>query len=413
MDGPRQRCAQGVHAVLRPGQRSRVCRPRARRRRSGRRYFERLGSDVNAGLAGVGVDNNGVLAGKRLWPIVEGGLAADVRRVLRIPDESHLIRATVAFDFVAAAGGLAVAGDLAAKIRTAREHPAFMRLMARTAVAYPVALGFRGQLAVGRGGIRPRGSTSSAARSSRSSTWCWFHALANGITISDTLDRITAVADVGGLDRGLADGLSETFERDRGAAVRAPCLSDHRGRPARQPDRPGRTSSDCTRRFARRPVRKRSAARRRRSARGCRVCRARKWRYRPHLPTKLCSRTPLNAVIPMSKVGANVRYCWPVHEVGRAAAPARRPPVRDARAAVRPRARQRRGGLLPGSGARQAHARCRCIRRSPSRDWGEVAADLERAFGSPAPHRVRATHATFVIGADAEDAQAWLLRAPP
>jgi len=32
-------------------------------------YFERLGSDVNDGLArcGIGVDNNGVLAGKRLW----------------------------------------------------------------------------------------------------------------------------------------------------------------------------------------------------------------------------------------------------------------------------------------------------------------------------------------------------------
>ena len=37
-------------------------------------YFERLGSDVNDGLArcGIGVDNNGVLAGKRLWRMSKG-----------------------------------------------------------------------------------------------------------------------------------------------------------------------------------------------------------------------------------------------------------------------------------------------------------------------------------------------------
>jgi CBS domain-containing protein len=176
-------------------------------------YFERLGADVNAGLArcGIGVDNNGVMAGKRLWRMSKGGWLRTFEECLRIPDESHLIRATVAFDFRPAAGGLAVAGDLTGKIRAAREHPAFMRLMARTAIGYPVALGFRGQLAVGREGDPPgrldikRGAIIPLVNLVR------FHALANVITISNTLDRIEAVAHVGGLDRGVADALSEAF----------------------------------------------------------------------------------------------------------------------------------------------------------------------------------------------------------
>jgi CBS domain-containing protein len=176
-------------------------------------YFERLGSDVNAGLArcGIGVDNNGVLAGKRLWRMSKADWLRTFDEVLRIPDESHLIRATVAFDFRPAAGGLAIAADLTAKIRAARAHPDFMRLMARTAVGYPVALGFRGQLAVGRDGDPPgridlkRGAIIPLVNLVR------FHALANGVTISNTLDRIEAVAQIGGLERGVADGLSEAF----------------------------------------------------------------------------------------------------------------------------------------------------------------------------------------------------------
>jgi CBS domain-containing protein len=176
-------------------------------------YFERLGSDVNAGLArcGIGVDNNGVLAGKRLWRMSKGDWLRTFDEVLRIPDESHLIRATVAFDFRQAAGGLAIASDLTGEIRAAREHPAFMRLMARTAIGYPVALAFRGQLAVGRDGDPPgridlkRGAIIPLVNLVR------FHALANGVTISNTLDRIEAVAQIGGLERGIADGLSEAF----------------------------------------------------------------------------------------------------------------------------------------------------------------------------------------------------------
>lgn len=176
-------------------------------------YFERLGSDVNDGLArcGIGVDNNGVLAGKRLWRMSKGAWLRTFAECLTEPDESHLIRASVAFDFRPAAGGLLLVSELTEYIREARRHPQFMRLMARTANGYPVALGFRGQLATGREGDPPdrldlkRGGIIPLVNLVR------FHALAHGVTISPTLDRIEAVANMGGLERDVADGLSEAW----------------------------------------------------------------------------------------------------------------------------------------------------------------------------------------------------------
>ena len=69
-------------------------------------YFARLGADVNDGLArcGIGVDNNGVLAGNRLWRMSKDAWLRTFDECLREPDESHLIRATVAFDFRPSAG---------------------------------------------------------------------------------------------------------------------------------------------------------------------------------------------------------------------------------------------------------------------------------------------------------------------
>jgi CBS domain-containing protein len=176
-------------------------------------YFERLGADVNDGLVrcGIGTDNNGVLARNRQWRMSKADWLNTFDEVLREPDESHLIRATVSFDFRSSAGGLTVAPELTDRMRAARQHPQFMRLMARTATGYPVALGFRAQLATGHGGDPPgkldlkRGAIIPLVNLVR------FHALAHGVTISPTLDRIEAVASVGGIERGLADALREAF----------------------------------------------------------------------------------------------------------------------------------------------------------------------------------------------------------
>ena len=176
-------------------------------------YFAALGSDVNDGLVrcGFGLDNNGVLAGNRLWRMSKDAWLRTFDDCLTEPDESHLIRASVSFDFRPTAGGLALTAELTARIRSARQHVQFMRLMARTATGYPVALGFRGQLATGHDGDPPgkldlkRGAIIPLVNLVR------FHALANGVTISPTLDRIEAVASVGGLERSVADALREAF----------------------------------------------------------------------------------------------------------------------------------------------------------------------------------------------------------
>jgi CBS domain-containing protein len=177
-------------------------------------YFERLGIEVNDGLArcGIGVDNNGVLAGKRLWRMSKAAWLRTFDECLRTPDESHLVRATVAFDFRQAAGGLTLASELADRIRAARQHSGFMRLMARSASGFPVALSFRGQLVTGREGDPAgrldlkRGAIIPLVNLVR------FHALAHGVTISPTLDRIRAVASVGGIEQSLGDALGEAFE---------------------------------------------------------------------------------------------------------------------------------------------------------------------------------------------------------
>ncbi len=176
-------------------------------------YFARLGTDVNDGLVkcGFGLDNNGVLAGNRLWRMSKSAWLQTFDDCLTEPDESHLIRASVSFDFRATSGGLVVTAELTSRIRAARQHVQFMRLMARTATGYPVALGFRGQLATGHEGDPPgkldlkRGAIIPLVNLVR------FHALAAGVTISPTLDRLEAVASVGQLDRATADALGEAF----------------------------------------------------------------------------------------------------------------------------------------------------------------------------------------------------------
>jgi CBS domain-containing protein len=172
-------------------------------------YFAHLGADVNAGLAscGIGVDHNGVLARERRWRMSRHDWLRTFDEVLTEPDESHLVRASVAFDFRPAAGGLAMGPELTARMRAARKHPQFMRLLARAAAGAPVALGFRSQLSTDREGRLDlkAGAIIPLVNLVR------YHALANGVTISPTLDRIEAAAAAEGLPRADADALAEAF----------------------------------------------------------------------------------------------------------------------------------------------------------------------------------------------------------
>jgi CBS domain-containing protein len=177
-------------------------------------YFQRLGADINEGLVrcGIGIDNNGVLARNRLWRMSKSRWLATFAECFTEPDESHLVRATVAFDFRATAGGLTLGAELTAQVRDARRYPQFMRLMARSASGYPVALNFRGHLATERHGDHAgrldlkKGGIIPLVNLVR------YHALATGVTISPTVDRIEAVAVADGLSQEDASALHEAFE---------------------------------------------------------------------------------------------------------------------------------------------------------------------------------------------------------
>ena len=90
-----------------------------------------------------------------------------------------------------------------------------MRLIARSAAGYPVALGFRGQLSTERDGRLDlkQGAIIPLVNLVR------YHALANGVTISPTLDRIEAAAGAGGLDRERRRRARRGLRRDHAACA--------------------------------------------------------------------------------------------------------------------------------------------------------------------------------------------------
>ena len=152
-----------------------------------------------------------MLASNRLWRMTQSEWLRVFEECLESPDESHLIRATVSFDFRHAGGGLEVVSPLVAVLRRAPGFPDFVRQLARSATAFRPPLGFRGSLAVRRkDGERgrldlKRGGAIPIANLAR------FHALTNGVTISATLDPLVAAQEVGALDADTATGLREAF----------------------------------------------------------------------------------------------------------------------------------------------------------------------------------------------------------
>jgi CBS domain-containing protein len=172
-------------------------------------YFERIAGDVNAGLsrAGLGADISGVVAGNPLWRMSASQWIKTFRDCLEQPDQSHLVRAVVAFDFRHVAGGLEIVPPLVGVLQEARQHPLFLAQLARTATDIRPALPHwfqtaawkRQELDLKRGGMVP---IANLAR---------FHALANGITISSTVDRLVAAEALGAINQETAQSLREAF----------------------------------------------------------------------------------------------------------------------------------------------------------------------------------------------------------
>ena len=176
--------------------------------------FEQVAGDVNAGLVRCGfvADANGVLASTKLWRMALPEWEKTIESCFTSPDRSHLIRATVALDFRQVAGGLEVVEPLVAILREGHAHPDFLRRLARTATDFKPPLGFRGAFATARGKEAPagtidlkRGGMLPIVNLAR------FHALANEVTISATLDRLVAVEELGALPAEEATSLREAF----------------------------------------------------------------------------------------------------------------------------------------------------------------------------------------------------------
>ena len=175
--------------------------------------FARFAAEVNAGLArcGFGIDAGDVLARDHRWRMSAASWKRVFQECLERPAPSQLVRAAVSFDFRHVMGGLPIVGPLVAILQTARRYPDFLARLARTATDWRPPLDFLGRISTrkadgqeGRidlkqGGVVP---VASLAR---------FHALANGITISATLDRLSAAEEVGGLDHETAESLREAF----------------------------------------------------------------------------------------------------------------------------------------------------------------------------------------------------------
>jgi CBS domain-containing protein len=169
-------------------------------------YFERVATDVNAGLArcGLGADAADVLARNPEWRMSEGEWIRIFEECFEQPDRSHLVRAAVSFDFRHVAGGLEIVPPLVERIRSTPKHPDFIARLARTATDFKPPLRFRGRLPdeieIKRGGSLP---IVNLAR---------FHALANSITISPTRDRLVAAQETDALDVETATALREAFD---------------------------------------------------------------------------------------------------------------------------------------------------------------------------------------------------------
>ena len=154
-------------------------------------YFGRVAQDVNAGLArcGIEADPHGVLAGGEIWNRTLSSWKRIFSIFLAGDDDKLVLNASVCFDYRQAAGRLYVEQALTDLLREAPAHPGFMQCLARLGSGFrPQVSGLRHKLDrrvdIKQGGLLP---IQNLAR---------YHALARGITIQATLDRLAAVCEL-------------------------------------------------------------------------------------------------------------------------------------------------------------------------------------------------------------------------
>ncbi|HEY0389659.1 MAG TPA: putative nucleotidyltransferase substrate binding domain-containing protein [Gaiellales bacterium] len=173
-------------------------------------HFAAVCAEVNTDLerCGFGADNSDVLARNRQWRMSRTEWERVLADCLQRPDRSHLVRAAVSFDFRHVTGGLDIVRPLVTIERQAPGHPDFIARLARTATDFTPPLGRRGRLATddtGRIDLKKRGIIPIVNLTR-------FHAIAAGITVSATLERLAATEAAGQLSAESTSELREVFE---------------------------------------------------------------------------------------------------------------------------------------------------------------------------------------------------------
>jgi CBS domain-containing protein len=169
-------------------------------------YFRRVADDVTGGLTRCGFepDSHYVMASIETWRRTLTGWQQVFSDSLESKDIVSRGRAAVCFDYRQAAGRLYVTQALTDILREAPAHPRFMEWLARTGTGFrPQVSGFRQKLDriidIKKGALLP---IQNLAR---------YHALARGITIQATLDRLAAVCDLDAAGAECDQTLREAF----------------------------------------------------------------------------------------------------------------------------------------------------------------------------------------------------------
>jgi CBS domain-containing protein len=154
-------------------------------------YFRAVAEDVTGGLTRCGLqpDSHYVMASIETWRLPLSGWRQVFSDSLTSKDIAARARAAVCFDYRQAAGQLYVTPALTDIMRDVPAHPEFLQWLARTGSGFrPQVSGLRRKLDrvvdIKKGALLP---IQNLAR---------YHALARGITIQATLDRLAAVCDV-------------------------------------------------------------------------------------------------------------------------------------------------------------------------------------------------------------------------
>jgi CBS domain-containing protein len=168
-------------------------------------HLARIARYVTSGLAACGLttDGSGVTAADARWRLSLDAWAGRLARCLAVPNESHIMGASIAFDCRKVAGDLDVAGPLSRVVRAAPQHPAFLSGIGATVREVPSPLRFPRRLG-GRVDLKRSGllAIANLAR---------YLALSHGLTATGTLDRLAAIERLGLGDEESMQSLQSSF----------------------------------------------------------------------------------------------------------------------------------------------------------------------------------------------------------